>query len=273
MGKLTDSQKIEMIEKYKTGDYNCQNLADYYGVTRPAIRELLITRKISTKKIVNKACTYTLNRKYFEKIDTEDKAYFLGLLYADGCNIKSGFTINLQERDRGILDKFNTSLGSNRPLKHIIKDGNRQKQYRLQIINKKMSDDLINLGCVPAKSKILTFPTLKQVPSYLLRHFIRGYFDGDGCISEYKTITSYRVFFSISSTLMFCEGLGNVIDQNFGFGYKIKSDKRCHDLFRQFFIIKKYEIKSFLDWIYKDSTVYLDRKYNKYKEIFYSISI
>lgn len=67
---------------------------------------------------------YTFNKDYFERIDSKDKAYFLGLLYADGCNSISAtqgqctIVINLHEKDRSILDIFNKYIGSNKPLSY-----------------------------------------------------------------------------------------------------------------------------------------------------------
>ena len=65
---------------------------------------------------------YTFNKDYFERIDSKDKAYFLGLLYADGCNSISAtkqhhtIVLNLQEKDKDILDIFNKYINSNKPL-------------------------------------------------------------------------------------------------------------------------------------------------------------
>lgn len=201
---------------------------------------------------------YTLNDNYFDKIDSENKAYFLGLLYADGHNntSKGIVTIHLQVRDRQILDKFNDELETNKPLLFI----NRQKDsykdlYRLNIVSKHMSNRLCELGCVYKKSLILKFPTRKQVPNHLLRHFIRGYFDGDGHIGENGTSCS------IVSSKNFIEKLFIKLKKN-----KINSYiANCKNpLTKRLIINKKENSLKFLDYIYKKSNVYIQRKYDAY---------
>ena len=86
---------------------------------------------------------YTFNKDYFERIDSKDKAYFLGFLYADGCNSISTtqhhctIILNLQEKDKDILDIFNKYINSNKPLTYRPKWGNHSVQYALVIHSKK----------------------------------------------------------------------------------------------------------------------------------------
>lgn len=216
---------------------------------------------------------YTLDESYFKIIDTEAKAYFLGLLYADGCNVKNkGFTISLQEKDAQILDLLNYELKSNRPIKIKYlnkKNKNWQNSHTLYVGNQVMSYDLEKLGCVPAKSLILDFPTEKQVPKHLIHHFVRGYIDGDGSISDSTKGNRHRFSLSVVGTLAFCEKLA-----------KILSDKT----FTKFNISKRFKNKetttrqlrptggckvtlSILDWVYSDCNFYIKRKFDKYIKI------
>lgn len=86
---------------------------------------------------------YTFNRDYFERIDSKDKAYFLGLLYADGCNSISTtqrhctIILNLQEKDKDILNVFNKYINSNKPLAYRSGRNNRSAQYAFVIHSKK----------------------------------------------------------------------------------------------------------------------------------------
>ena len=117
----------------------------------------------------------------FEKIDTEEKAYWLGFLDADGCihngrNYDYGIELGLQEQDYSHLVKFKDFIEKDNKICYREKINS----YRYQFKNKTMNKDLINLGCVPHKSLILKFPDEDQVPDNFLIPFIRGYFDGDG---------------------------------------------------------------------------------------------
>src|ERR1035437_1132855 len=138
--------------------------------------------------ICNMKKLYTFDEHYFDNIDTKDKAYILGFLFADGYNYecRGVISLSLAQRDKEILDKINEILHSNRPLQFIDmkkyhKEQTHQNQYRLNLSNRHTSMTLKKLGCSQCKSKTLLYPTF-LTPEFT-HHFIRGYFDGDSCIS------------------------------------------------------------------------------------------
>lgn len=121
------------------------------------------------------------NENYFETIDTEDKAYFLGLIYSDGCLINNQkeyrykLTLKLHIKDKDILEKF---------IKYV--DGEmdlwfhgQREMCEISLSGKKIVSDLQNKGAYPNKTFNIKYPELDE---NLERHFLRGYFDGDGCI-------------------------------------------------------------------------------------------
>jgi hypothetical protein len=185
MGKLTEIDCCNICDDYLLGlSYNL--LSEKYNICTWSIGNVL--RKNNIKSRIRK---YNCNEDYFEKIDTNEKAYWLGLLFADGyvrkrkqCNgrHKQGgiVGISLKSGDEYLLEKLIIDLESTYKLTKQIKDG--FLSYKLEVNSSKMANDLINLGCVPNKSLILMPPNLsdKFVP-----HFIRGYFDGDGSIGKY----------------------------------------------------------------------------------------
>lgn len=118
------------------------------------------------------------NRYIFDKIDTEEKAYWLGFLYADGSvgSKEDKIELSLAACDYNHIQKFKDFIG----LDNKISYRKKQNAYRYSFRDKTFKEVLIKQGCVPKKSLILTFPTIDQVPVELIRHFIRGYFDGDG---------------------------------------------------------------------------------------------
>lgn len=120
----------------------------------------------------------------FETIDTEEKAYWLGFLYADGTisSKENKIELGLAEKDLTHIQKFRTFIG----ISNKICYRESSKSYRFSFRSYKCKQDLINKGCVPNKSLILTFPSASQVPIALLKHFIRGYFDGDGWFTNTK---------------------------------------------------------------------------------------
>jgi len=270
--RLTDEQKIEIVKKYNIGKFTCSELGQIYGVSHNAISSLLQRRGIKIRNNKGQISRiYTLNEDYFDSIDTEEKAYFLGLLYADGYNNvkRNAIILSLQESDVDILNIFNKELNSNKPLQFIKithRNPNASNQYRLSICSKKMSQRLIELGCPNKKSLIIKFPNEEIVSKDLLRHFIRGYFDGDGSFLAYlnKKTNSYKWFASVVSTELFCFKLTEILRENLDINtYIYKRHKNRNTTTRCLHISGTNQVNKFLDWIYKDSKVFLERKFNK----------
>ena len=200
----------------------------------------------------------------FEKIDTEEKAYWLGFLYADGSvgSKENKIELGLAEKDLKQIEKFKTFLKINNKISYRESS----KSYRISFRSDKCKQDLINLGCVPKKSLILTFPSEEQVPNNLIKHFIRGYFDGDGHIPKDK----YSRDAQFISTRSFCEYvqkyLKELLDINsvVTLNIKDKNSPRYNGVTCTWRIKDKKSSKKFYDYIYKDANMYLKRKYEVY---------
>ncbi len=118
-----------------------------------------------------------------------------------------------------------------------------------------MKNDLIRLGCIPSKTKTLEFPSVDIVPKHLMRHFIRGYFDGDGCITT--TNKGKQVSVEILGTDSMIDGFIMWTEL-----HKNKYIFNHSDIKRAIYTgIYAMEI---LDKLYKNTTIYLDRKYELY---------
>ena len=198
----------------------------------------------------------TNNIRNFEIIDTEEKAYWLGFLYADGSvgSTDNRIELGLAEKDLNHIEKFKEFIG----VPNKISYRPQTKSYRYIFKSIPCKEDLIKQGCVPKKSLILKFPTEQQVPNYLIKHFIRGYFDGDGWFSN--TSSCFQV--GIIGTEDFIKGFLNIIEiQNKN--NKIFTVHR-EDGAKRYVFSGLNDVTNFLNWIYKDATIYLDRKYNHY---------
>lgn len=209
---------------------------------------------------------YTQDNTYFQKIDTERKAYWLGFLYADGCvhdrsENQNYLHIHLQPEDRYLLEMFVKDLKSDR----IV--GTNNRGYAVLVVNSnKIGKDLIRLGCVPRKSNILKFPTEDIVPKLLIKDFIRGYMDGDGCISTYMKLKKGANIPSFICEIKFV----GTYDMLLGINRYFKSEKEilinrhsptCYQIS---FAGRKY--KDIVDSLYKDATIYMNRKKKKWDE-------
>lgn len=271
--RLSKQDIKDIVDKYLTGNFTTVELSHEYHCSAPNIRSHLKRRGVlidnNQQKLQRK---YTLDQEYFDVIDTEEKAYFLGLMYADGCNhIEVGtIAISLQECDLGILQKFQSELKTDRPIAYCdrkTKNPAHQNCYKLTINSSKICQRLEELGCWARKSLNLEFPTENQVPPHLIRHFIRGYFDGDGCICHWQNKQGWTVISAcIVSTFNFCDKLSEIIFQEL----EVKSHiyKRKENVTtRQMNFSGRHNTMKFVNWLYSDCSIYLDRKYNKVIEI------
>lgn len=173
-----EKQKQKIINDYQSGKMVWQ-IAEQLGCTQDVILRNMEEWKIPRRNKQERNRTYTLDRNFFDLINSPEKAYFLGFLYADGHNKADtgNISINLQERDVDILIKLKKLINSNCPLRFWKKrKDSHQNQFILSIYSVYMSQQLIKLGCVPKKSLILQFPTEDQVPRNFINHFIRRIF-------------------------------------------------------------------------------------------------
>ncbi|MDD7794781.1 NUMOD1 domain-containing DNA-binding protein [Clostridium sp. 'White wine YQ'] len=209
---------------------------------------------------------YTQNSSYFEKIDTERKAYWLGFLYADGCvyeknEKKKTIIIQLHPDDRNILEEFLKDISSDRRI-----CTNKKGYISICVSSTKMANDLINLGCIPRKSLVLKFPSENIVPNNLINHFIRGYMDGDGCISTYMKLRKER-----KSPILICEikfiGTYDMlyeIKKFFDSEKKVLINRHSPNSCQISFAGKKY--RDIVDSLYENATIYMKRKKDKWDE-------
>ena len=195
-----------------------------------------------------------VDESIFERIDTEEKAYWLGFLYADGYVNNRQIELTLKAEDLEHIQKFKAFTKS----EHKISHRKEINAYRITICSPKIALDLMNLGCTQAKSLTLTFPSKEQVPEHLIHHFMRGYFDGDGCIAYGQG--QYRL--SILGTSEFLDKYEDYILNILNRTNRNKRRYNGQALSIQYAGTEQvYKIYNFL---YKDATIYLDRKYNKF---------
>lgn len=258
--------KSEIIEDYTNGMSSYQ-IAKKYELKSISVQKFL--GKIGIIRSGSEAAQkYKINNDLFVDIDCEWKAYFLGWIASDG-NIYLGarrHTISLAiiETDKYILEYFNGKIFNGlKPLNYRnarFKKGTQyycKPLYRFSIDNKKMCNDLINLGITNNKSN--TIGEIK-IPNEFIKHFIRGVFEGDGCIA--KNNSGKKVIFFTNSS-RFKEWLIFLLKNELNIEPKVyyKNTGLYNIVFH-----KKKEIKLFYDYIYSDCEMFLLRKKEKFKQ-------
>lgn len=184
----------ESIRKVYEEDYigkhmSLQNLYDKYGYK--SFWDAFKKYGLYIRNNREKSLKYTCNSHFFDIIDNEEKAYWLGFMYADGYiqSQRQGYNkrvgITLEHSDIGHLEKFKNSLKCDAPIHTYVSSygySDNTKYSRIIISDPLLAKGLINAGCVEHKTDVIKFPSEKILPSHLTKHFIRGYFDGDGSI-------------------------------------------------------------------------------------------
>ena len=205
----------------------------------------------------------------FSKIDTEEKAYWLGFLYADGNLSKperkeKSIEVTLKESDKEHLEKFKKFLNARNKISYRKK----QKAYRFSFANKQIYNDLIKLGCVPQKTLVISLPNKKQVPDRLFIHFVRGYFDGDGYLGKKMNRRKDGSSSCVTRMGFTCGSYSFLEDLVKKLNWKrlsITKSKRTNNTYSINWNGKEY-IK-YLDLLYQNTSVYLERKYKLYLEL------
>lgn len=201
---------------------------------------------------------YHFNQRYFENIDSELKAYFLGFIYADGCNTGSSLAMNLHKKDVHVLEKLKQEIGTDSPIYDT------QKGLKgVTISSVSMVKDLTRHGCMQAKTFKLTFPDL---PEHLVHHFIRGYFDGDGCICIGSR--KWGRNFNIVGTLEFVSEVQKILVKNCNLSFtKIYAQKTKNGFVYYLKYTGRLQTNRIADYMYKDSSFHLMRKYDKFYKL------
>jgi len=202
---------------------------------------------------------YTCDYNYFKTVDTEEKAYWLGFLMADGCVHNKRLSLELQEKDLSHLKLFKDNISSTHPITYLkprekFPGSYSNPAYRFRISSPILANDLDKQGMHPNKTFTACFPNLQ---TNLVNHFIRGLLDGDGCVHLNKDKNSKFVYFLGTENIIIniIKHIG--IDKNYqpyGKIYRVKYGSLNH-------------IKYLYEYLYNNSTVFLKRKRDIVEEI------
>lgn len=188
--------------------------------------------------------------------------YWAGFIAADGCiDTNNTIRIELGGKDKEHVTKFKEFFKA----EHLISHNELKDSYKVGFSSKLLKEILYyNYAVTIDKTHNLVFPLLPTEEDY--RHYLRGFFDGDGCFTEYfagRPTAAMAVFLTSGSLNFLHETLQYLKSSNVVLGGSIhKKALNCWHI--QFSV---NDTKKFLTWIYTGATVYLDRKYEKYVHI------
>lgn len=258
-----EEHKDELYDMYYNKGMSTTEIGRYFGCWGSTISSNMKRigfklRKVEPGSRIN--AKYHINSSYFDEINTAEKAYVLGFICADGHVSKQNslmFAQNVREVD--VLEKINAELESNCPI--LVKDIDKRT---LTIHDEKIAMRLKEMGINNNKSMWFDFhKVLSYVPKEYERDFIRGMFDGDGsiCIYHYdyfKKPTYHFGFTGIYDTAIY-------IRDYFNLGTKMADEGNgiftCVSTCTANIIAAGH-------MMYDDATIYLNRKKEKFEEVY-----
>ncbi len=252
----------------------CQNIIQLYSEGRGLVyiaKQLdtcsdCIIKVLQNNNIQFREKVMLFNENYFNDIDTEHKAYWLGLLYADGYVGNYYLELCLKDDDLQHIKKFLVDInGENVNIKpKTVKLHDKEfKNNRIILCSPTLAHQLTNKGCMQNKSASIRFPDINILNEQLQNHFIRGFFDGDGSIGFYNNAAG----FSMVSNVFFLLGVQNVLISQSGLNkVKLIKNKSRSDTYQTLRYGGNHNTYKFFKYLYKDATIFLDRKYDIFQQ-------
>lgn len=258
----TDKINIpDLIEDYSVRHLSNKIILEKYDICQSTLNTILKENNIDP----NFNRKYYFDKHYFDEINDEHKAYWLGFIYADGSHNVKRHTLRivLQERDAYILKEFYKDLKCDREIGYAYNKKYNKFYAYAYVQHRDLSKVLLEKGVMADKSFKIRFPDDNIVPKNLKQHFIRGYFDGDGCLSAamgygsvtYSLVGNYEFIYELQMYLY-----NNVPNYTMG---NIYSKGNVYE----FGHCGRKIVPLFLNWLYSGATIYLKRKYDIYQNL------
>lgn len=268
-GKYVLIEKDTLIKSYEDNGRSMRATAKALGTSEKSIMRRMKEYGIEWDKKV----FYPCNENFFDELN-EKSLYWLGFLATDGWVVKHNYTyeisLKLANKDLEHLKLFKEQLESQSPIHDKIEkkiagqDGFKKDEYlanQITISSEKIFNRLAEFNIVPQKTHIYRFPKqLKIHPD--VRHFIRGCLDGDGWWRTHKNngkdyVTDIRV--GMCGTPIFVREMFDIIKDKLDIksgSYYIRKSSKTAD----FEFCAKNDVKKIADYLYRDATIYLERK-------------
>lgn len=253
----TKIEEIDIINKRNKGIL-ISEIKKEHGISDRHYYDILKKHGIEIKQKVHK---YDFNENYFEKINTEDKAYFLGFIIADGCINNKTNSIQIIQKEPDILYQFKKYIEFEGP----IYSSKKINICNINITSLKTKNDLKKLGIHSNKTMSVKYP---YIPMKLESHFMRGVFDGDGCISIHhdKRDNSDRGQVNICSGSI--DFINKYVSNLVKYAKVKKNNIRCPK--GTYYVIDwggLTDVENIYNFLYKDASVFLNRKKETFDKV------
>lgn len=246
---------------YLTNKYSSRELGIKYSLSKSTVLRVLQRNNITpvNHRLVNN----NLIINYFEHIDCEEKAYLLGFIFADGCVNNGQLWIDINNKDREILEKIRELFNSNCKISTRIKG--KSIMSRITIKNVSFVSYLEQYGIVKNKTKETKHLPIDKIPVVFQKDFLRGLIDGDGWITKddknkwhigYVTqyVTTAEDFVTIINNFLTPQWHNKIIRRN--------------DKYAVVQIQSQIQVEQLAHALYADNNICLSRKFQLAQEIY-----
>ena len=259
---ILDDEIQDIYHRYWDNHERIDDIAKDYGCLGSTVANALKRNGYSLRKIGGEQranALYNLDTTFFDTIDTEEKAYFLGFIASDGHVSKRNVIMFSQHKDDvDVLEKFKKAIKSNAPIRY-------KKDYyaTISVCSHRLGTRLNEIGISHQKTQDLNiYKVLSYIPEDIQIHFARGFFDGDGGIGTYKYsyFKKHQYYVGVTGLIETCKyfkdlwGL-NVALCDEGNGFYTCRTGCSSDAVR------------ILEMMYSNATIYMERKYKSYLEM------
>ena len=263
---------LKVYQEYKENGYTLKQISEKYNFSASYHfkKHGLTNVKINNTRVGHKELLWD-----GKNITNEIEAYIIGFWYADGYityQDQAGIKVKNTESDRKLLESIRDYICPDQDIKQ------ERNTLTLKISSNLFCKNLNKLGCLYEKTyKELDIPVMDKS---LIRHFIRGYFDGDGTVFYDRQYLKSNIC-SINNE--FLEKFKDILDEN-SIENRINIEKRSGKLMKKplsdkytttqkdmyrLYISRKTALEKFKKFLYEDSTIFLSRK----KDVFYKDNI
>lgn len=252
--RLLTAEQDAMIAADHLAGIRLADLGRMYGVYPSSIRASLRRSGVTPNNY-----TRRFNTNAFDDLNTEAACYWLGFIFADGCTVKSGFSINLKRADASHLARFRAFMQAEEPLSYNISyaAGRPNERVTFRINDRNFGRKLAAMGIQRGRPD--SEQHLKLIPCEMLHHWFRGLFDGDGCAHKTGKLTFLAqepILALLRDTLRSINTL--TLRSNAPDGPKIIRYRNIDRL--SFHGVS--QCRRIADYLYRDATVWMERKRN-----------
>lgn len=268
---MNKQEQIKLaVEEYKITRGLLKDISKKYGISYPTLSKHLKENNIAVFKGHKK--NRLIKDNFFENINTEEKAYWVGFIFADGSvrvrkdGIKQ-LRIKIQKQDQLLLEKFLLSLNSDSSFQYYTNTLTNNETVAIEICSQKIVDDLEKIGIISNKTYLSK--KLPIVPEEFIIPFLRGLFDGDGILSYKENYNEAAIGYCSYSQEIIVE-VQQLIDKLIN-----KTEHNKIISINNSWYCKwrgRRQILRILFLLYNNANIYLDRKYDKYQRLLATVA-